>query len=90
MSYVQALGVELASHNIQANAIAQNFVETEMYFPKEIINSEALQQTIDHTVPLGRMISPIESAHFVAYLASSYANCFVGQVFPIAGGWVTR
>jgi NAD(P)-dependent dehydrogenase (short-subunit alcohol dehydrogenase family) len=90
LSYIQALGVELAEHNIQANAIAQNFVETEMYYPKETISTEALQQTIKHTVPLGRMMSPFESAHFVAYLASSYADCFVGQIFPISGGWVTR
>lgn len=90
LSYVQAVGVELASKNIQVNAIAQNFVETEMYFPQEKTDTEWLQQTLKNTVPLGRMMSPRESAHFVAYLASSYADCFVGQIFPIAGGWVTR
>ena len=90
LSYVQAVGVELASKNIQVNAIAQNFVETEMYYPQERINTEWVQQTLKYSVPLGRMMSPIESAHFVAYLASSYADCFVGQVFPITGGWVTR
>ncbi|MAS66806.1 MAG: short-chain dehydrogenase, partial [Pseudomonadales bacterium] len=26
-------------------------------------------------------------AHFAAYLCSDAANCFVGQVFPVCGGW---
>jgi 2-keto-3-deoxy-L-fuconate dehydrogenase len=90
LSYAQTLGVELAPKNIQVNAIAQNFVETDMYFPLEICNSEIHHQIIERTVPLGRMLSARESAQFVAYLASSYADCFVGQVFPLAGGWVTR
>jgi NAD(P)-dependent dehydrogenase (short-subunit alcohol dehydrogenase family) len=90
LSYVQSLGVELAHYGIQVNAIAQNFVDTEMYFPDSVKNSEKLWQTIKHSVPLGRLLSPKESANFVAYLASSYANHFVGQIFPITGGWVTR
>jgi NAD(P)-dependent dehydrogenase (short-subunit alcohol dehydrogenase family) len=90
LSYIQALGVELAEKNIQVNAIAQNFVDTAMYFPDSVRNSEEIQYALKHQVPLGRMISPNESAQFVAYLASSYANCFVGQIFPLAGGWVTR
>jgi 2-keto-3-deoxy-L-fuconate dehydrogenase len=41
-------------------------------------------------VPLGRLVSPDEDAHFAAYLCSDAANCFVGQVFPVCGGWVAR
>ncbi len=29
-------------------------------------------------------------AEFAAYLLSSAAACFVGQVFPVCGGWVAR
>jgi 2-keto-3-deoxy-L-fuconate dehydrogenase len=90
LSYVQSLGVELACHNIQVNAIAQSFVDTEMYYPETFKNTETFQQIMKYNVPLGRLMSPRESAHFVAYLSSSYADFFVGQVFPIAGGWVTR
>lgn len=90
LAYIKALGVELAPYNIQVNALAQNFVRTEMYYPEEIVASEHIQMAIKYTLPLGRTISSMESAYFVAYLASSYADCFVGQVFPLAGGWVTR
>jgi hypothetical protein len=30
-----------------------------------------------------------EDALFAAYLASDAAACFVGQVFPVCGGWVS-
>jgi 2-keto-3-deoxy-L-fuconate dehydrogenase len=31
-----------------------------------------------------------EDAEFAAYLCSEPARCFVGQVFPVCGGWVQR
>ena len=33
LAYVQAVGVEFAPHNVQVNAIAQNFVDNPTYFP---------------------------------------------------------
>ena len=33
LAYVQAVGVEVAPHNVQVNAIAQNFVDNPTYFP---------------------------------------------------------
>ena len=35
-----------------------------------------------------RLVSGDEDALFAAYLASDAAACFVGQVFPVCGGWV--
>jgi 2-keto-3-deoxy-L-fuconate dehydrogenase len=90
ISYVQAVGVELAPMNIQVNAIAQNFVDNPTYFPPEIQANPAFQDRLKREVPLGRLVSPDEDAHFAAYLCSDAANCFVGQVFPVCGGWVAR
>jgi hypothetical protein len=39
---------------------------------------------------LGRLVGAREDALFAAYLWSSAADCFVGQVFPVCGGWVTQ
>ncbi|HOY02943.1 MAG TPA: SDR family NAD(P)-dependent oxidoreductase, partial [Zoogloea sp.] len=36
LAYVQSLGVEVAAHNVQVNAIAQNFVDNPTYFPPEV------------------------------------------------------
>jgi 2-keto-3-deoxy-L-fuconate dehydrogenase len=89
IAYVQSVGVEVASHNVQVNAIAQTFVDNAMYFPPEIQANPKFQERLKHEVPLGRLVSAREDATFAAYLCSSAADCFVGQVFPIAGGWVT-
>ncbi|HLN22850.1 MAG TPA: SDR family oxidoreductase [Patescibacteria group bacterium] len=90
LAYVQAVGVELASFNIQVNAIAQNFVDNPTYFPAEIQANPAFQDRLKREVPLGRLVSPKEDAALAAYLCSDAANCFVGQIFPMCGGWVTK
>ncbi len=90
LAYVQAVGVELAPHQIQVNAIAQNFVDNPTYFPEEVQANPRFQQRLAREVPLGRLVSAREDAQFAAYLCSSAADCFVGQVFPVCGGWVAR
>lgn len=90
LSYIQAVGVEVARHNIQVNAIAQNFVDNETYFPTSVQENPAFQHRLKREVPLGRLVSKDEDANFAAYLCSDAADCFVGQVFPLCGGWVAR
>lgn len=90
LAYVQAVGVELAPHNVQVNAIAQNFVENPTYFPPEVRANPKFQERLAREVPLGRLVTADEDAAFAAYLCSAAADCFVGQVFPVSGGWVAR
>lgn len=90
LAYVQAVGVELAPHNVQVNAIAQNFVENPTYFPPEVRANPKFQERLAREVPLGRLVTADEDAAFAAYLCSTAADCFVGQVFPVSGGWVAR
>jgi 2-keto-3-deoxy-L-fuconate dehydrogenase len=90
LAYVQAVGVELAPHNVQVNAIAQNFVDNPTYFPAEVQANPRFQERLAREVPLGRLVAAREDALFAAYLCSSAADCFVGQAFPVCGGWVAR
>jgi 2-keto-3-deoxy-L-fuconate dehydrogenase len=90
LAYVQAVGVELAPHQVQVNAIAQNFVDNPTYFPAEVQANPRFQERLAREVPLGRLVGAREDALFAAYLCSSAADCFVGQVFPVCGGWVAR
>jgi 2-keto-3-deoxy-L-fuconate dehydrogenase len=90
LAYVQSVGVEVAPHNVQVNAIAQNFVENPTYFPPEVQANPKFQERLKREVPLGRLVGAREDAEFAAYLCSEPANCFVGQVFPVCGGWVAR
>lgn len=90
LAWVQAVGVELAPLGIRVNAIAQNFVDNPTYFPPEVQAKPAFQERLKREVPLGRLVSAREDALFAAYLCSDAAECFVGQVFPVSGGWATR
>ena len=90
LAYVQAVGVELAPMNIQVNAIAQNFVDNPTYFPTEVQTNPRFIERMKREVPLGRLVKAEEDAEFAAYLCSSKADCFVGQVFPVSGGWAVR
>ena len=90
LAYVQTVGVEAAAHGVQVNAIAQNFVDNPTYFPPELQSLPAFQDRLKREVPLGRLVAAREDAMFAAYLCSAAADCFVGQVFPVCGGWVMR
>jgi 2-keto-3-deoxy-L-fuconate dehydrogenase len=90
LAWVQAVGVEVARHHVQVNAIAQNFVDNPTYFPADVQTNPRFRERLKREVPLGRLVAAREDAEFAAYLCSAAADCFVGQVFPVCGGWVQR
>lgn len=90
LAYAQSVALELAQHGIQMNAIAQNFVSNPTYYGPEVQANPRFQERLKREVPLGRLVSPEEDATFAAYLCSDAAACFVGQIFPVSGGWATR
>ena len=89
-AWVQAVGVEAASLGVQVNAIAQNFVDNPTYFPPDVQANPRFQERLRREVPLGRLVAARESAELAAYLCGGAADCFVGQVFPVCGGWAVR
>jgi 2-keto-3-deoxy-L-fuconate dehydrogenase len=89
LSYVQAVGVEIAPHNVQVNAIAQTFVENPTYFPPDYQRTEEFEARLGGA-PAGRLAHGWESAALALFLAGDESDFFVGQIFPFAGGWVTR
>ena len=85
--YIRSLGVEAAKHNIQANLIAQNYVENPVYYPPQLREKESFQKSLARQVPLGRLATAREDALFALFLASQESNFFVGQSIPFSGGW---
>jgi NAD(P)-dependent dehydrogenase (short-subunit alcohol dehydrogenase family) len=85
--YIRSLGVEVAKHNIQANLIAQNYVENPVYYPRQLREKESFQKSLARQVPLGRLATAREDALFALFLASQESNFFVGQSIPFSGGW---
>ena len=67
---VRSLALELAPHNVQVNAVAPNFIESETYFPKALMDDPTAREKILKNVPLGRLGRPEEAGAMIAYLAS--------------------
>lgn len=90
LGYVQSVGVEVAPHNIQVNLIAQNYVESEDYYPSELMNKPSFVKSLQRQVPAGRLGTKREDAYFAVFLASDESGFFAGQGIPFAGGWAQR
>ena len=75
---------ELASRNVQINAIAPGFITTDM----TAVLPEAAKTAMAQAIPLERMGTPEEVASAVAFLASAEADYMTGQVLNIDGGMV--
>jgi NAD(P)-dependent dehydrogenase (short-subunit alcohol dehydrogenase family) len=84
ISLTQTLAMELASDNIQVNAIAPGLVQTK--FAQAIWDNEIILEQIQNRTPMGRMGQPEEIAGIALYLASPASNFATGQVFVVDGG----
>ncbi|MHB1049648.1 MAG: 3-oxoacyl-[acyl-carrier-protein] reductase [Bacteroidota bacterium] len=84
VGFTKSMAKELASRNIQVNAIAPGFIETEM---TEKLN-EKQKEGILGIIPMKRMAKPEEVAKVVCFLASEDAGYITGQTLCVDGGMV--
>jgi 3-oxoacyl-[acyl-carrier protein] reductase len=77
-----AVAREVGSRNITCNAVAPGFIETSMTSAL----SDELKKTALQMIPLGRVGTPEEVAHCVAFLASEEAAYITGHVLNVNGG----
>ena len=89
-AFIRATGLELARFNIQVNAIAQNYVRNETYYPDSMFQNEKFLQHIRNMVPSKRVAESSETAELALFLSSEGCNHLVGQIVPMAGGWATN
>jgi 3-oxoacyl-[acyl-carrier protein] reductase len=80
----KSLAKELASRNIQVNAIAPGFVDTDMTVKLTPQQREALLNII----PMKRTAKPDEIANVAVFLASPSSSYMTGQVLCVDGGIV--
>ncbi len=80
----KSLAREFASRNINVNAIAPGYIETDMTAKL----NETQKQAILNLIPLKRIGKPEDIARMVVFLASDDANYITGQVFCVDGGMV--
>jgi 3-oxoacyl-[acyl-carrier protein] reductase len=82
IGFTKSIAKELASRNIQINAIAPGYVETDMTATLNENQKKALAEMI----PLKRTAQPHEIAAVVKFLASSDSDYITGQVMCVDGG----
>jgi 3-oxoacyl-[acyl-carrier protein] reductase len=84
IGFTKSVAKELASRNIQANAVAPGFIETEMtaHLPQEARDAFLIQ------IPAKRPGTAEDVARVVAFLSSPASDYVTGQVIPVDGGMV--
>lgn len=87
--FIKAVGLELARSNIQVNAIAQNYVNNNTYYPDALLDNPKFLDHVKRNVPTNKVGRPEETAELAAYLASDHCTHMVGQIIPLAGGWTS-
>ncbi len=78
----KAVAKELSSRHITVNAVAPGFIETAMTAGLP----EKVREGLQGQIPLGRLGSPEDVAHAVAFLCSEEASYITGQVLSVDGG----
>jgi 3-oxoacyl-[acyl-carrier protein] reductase len=81
-SFTRALAVEVASRNINVNAIAPGFIETDM---SEAVRNMA-GDVIKKVIPMRRYGQPEDVAKVAVFLASDESAYITGQVITVDGG----
>jgi 2-dehydro-3-deoxy-D-gluconate 5-dehydrogenase len=83
----KSMAIELAPYNIQVNAIAPGWIETEMTAPVRTmpLNDEILART-----PAGRWGQAEEVAGTAVYLASRASDFVTGATIRVDGGYAIR
>jgi 3-oxoacyl-[acyl-carrier protein] reductase len=84
LGLTKAVAKELASRHITVNAVAPGFIETAMTGGLDA----KVREDLAARIPLGRLGSPEDVAHAVAFLCSEEAGYVTGQVLPVDGGMV--
>ncbi len=91
----RCLGLEMAPHNIRANAICPWIVETDLadsFLDRHAdilgLPRETVEQNFKQSIPLNqRWIKPEEVASLAVYLASDESSFVTGQAWTVDGGY---
>ncbi len=84
IALTKTIAKELASRNINANAVAPGFIQTEMTakLPEDI------KKRMLEAIPLAKLGTPQDVANLCLFLASDESSYITGQVITIDGGMV--
>ncbi|MEX0427821.1 3-oxoacyl-ACP reductase FabG [Nocardioides sp. DS6] len=87
--FTKALAIELGPFNINVNAVAPGFIETDMTKATAArvgVDFEAMKHNAEQQIPLRRTGRPEDIAGVVSVLCSEDTSYVTGQVVYVAGG----
>jgi 2-deoxy-D-gluconate 3-dehydrogenase len=84
VQFTKSLAIELAPHNIQVNAIAPGWIETDM---TAAIRSSPMNDEIIARTPAKRWGKTDEMIGATVFLASRAADFITGATLPVDGGY---
>ena len=84
IAFSKSLALEGARNNVLVNVVAPGYVDTKMMssIPDEIL------EKIKATVPLGRLITPLEIASTILFLLSEHSSAITGETISVNGGLI--
>ncbi|MDD5130261.1 MAG: 3-oxoacyl-[acyl-carrier-protein] reductase [Candidatus Omnitrophica bacterium] len=84
IALTKTVAKELASRNVNANAVAPGFIQTAMTdkLPEDI------KKKMQEAIPLGTLGTPEDVANLCLFLASEESRYITGQVITVDGGMV--
>jgi 3-oxoacyl-[acyl-carrier protein] reductase len=82
IGFTKSLAQEVGSRNITVNCVAPGFIDTDMTRALP----EAQREKLLERIPLGRLGTPEDIAHAVAFLASPQAGYVTGATLHVNGG----
>ena len=86
IGFTKAVALDLASFNVQVNAVSPGFVDTDL--TRQIIGPENMKQLVE-TIPQGRLAQPDEIAKVVLFLCSALNTYITGQNIVVDGGFTS-
>jgi 3-oxoacyl-[acyl-carrier protein] reductase len=86
VGFTKSLAQEVGSRAITVNCVAPGFIDTDMTRSLD----EAQRVKLIERIPLGRLGSPQDVAHAVAFLASPAAAYITGVTLHVNGGMVMQ
>jgi 3-oxoacyl-[acyl-carrier protein] reductase len=84
IGFTKSIAKELAKRNINVNAVAPGYIETDM----TATLPEKVREAFMINIPMARGGSPQDVANVVLFLSSKYSDYITGQVINIDGGMV--
>ena len=84
IALTRSLALELAPSHIRVNCVAPGVIDTDMV---QVLGQDVLEELAQQT-PLGRLGTPADIAHAVAFFASEKASFITGQVLTADGGFI--